>query len=221
MRFHRNAKLGLAGRRELVLAIAAGCSIRAAAASFNVSAATAHAGGSVGGRRAREERASLSCLLDRSSRPAGARAGSRRAGAAICDCRRKTGWGPRLIAGATGFAHSTVWKVLRRAASRGRRGRRGSRPTGTSGPAPATSCTWTSPATHASSGPATGHRRPLARERPRLETRVGYDYVHALVDDHSRLAYAEIHDDERAATVIGFLERALAFFASTASRPSD
>ena len=37
--------------------------------------------------------------------------------------------------------------------------------------------------------------------------------MHAIVDDHSRLAYAEIHDDQRAATVVGFLERALAFFA--------
>jgi hypothetical protein len=47
----------------------------------------------------------------------------------------------------------------------------------------------------------------------RPETRVGYDFVHAIVDDHSRLAYAELHGDERAATVTGFLERALAFFA--------
>ena len=38
--------------------------------------------------------------------------------------------------------------------------------------------------------------------------------MHAIVDDHSRLAYAEIHDDQRAATVVGFLERALAFYAS-------
>src|SRR5213078_4255414 len=45
------------------------------------------------------------------------------------------------------------------------------------------------------------------------ETRVGYDYAHAIVDDHSRLAYVELHDDERAATVTGFVERALAFFA--------
>jgi transposase len=42
MQFHRNAKLGLAGRRELVLAIAGGSSIREAAATFNVSIATAH-----------------------------------------------------------------------------------------------------------------------------------------------------------------------------------
>ena len=47
----------------------------------------------------------------------------------------------------------------------------------------------------------------------RPEARVGYDYAHAIVDDHSRLAYVELHDDEKAATVTGFLERALAFFA--------
>ena len=43
---------------------------------------------------------------------------------------------------------------------------------------------------------------------------VGYDYAHAIVDDHSRLAYVELHDDEKAATVTGFVERALAFFAA-------
>ena len=44
-------------------------------------------------------------------------------------------------------------------------------------------------------------------------TRVGNDYAHAIVDDHARLAYVELHDDERAATVTACLERALAFFA--------
>jgi len=48
----------------------------------------------------------------------------------------------------------------------------------------------------------------------RPETRVGYDYAHALVDDHSRLAYVELHGDEKATTVTGFVERALAFFAA-------
>jgi hypothetical protein len=47
----------------------------------------------------------------------------------------------------------------------------------------------------------------------RPETRVGYDFAHAIVDDHSRLAYVELHDDERAETVTAFVERALAFFA--------
>lgn len=59
----------------------------------------------------------------------------------------------------------------------------------------------------------TGDRSQRSRHWMRPETRVGYDYAHAIVDDHSRLAYVELHPDERAATVTGFVERALAFFA--------
>ncbi len=39
-------------------------------------------------------------------------------------------------------------------------------------------------------------------------------YVHTVIDDHSRVAYAEIHDDETAATAIGVLIRAVAWFAA-------
>ncbi len=43
--------------------------------------------------------------------------------------------------------------------------------------------------------------------------RIGYSFVHAAVDDHSRLAYAEVHDDEKAVTAVGFWDRANRFFA--------
>ncbi len=43
--------------------------------------------------------------------------------------------------------------------------------------------------------------------------RVGWEFCHSMIDDHSRLAYSELHRDERADTVTGFVERALAFFA--------
>jgi transposase InsO family protein len=43
---------------------------------------------------------------------------------------------------------------------------------------------------------------------------IGYDYVHSLVDDHSRLAYSEILPDETAKTCAAFLERAAAYFAT-------
>ena len=49
--------------------------------------------------------------------------------------------------------------------------------------------------------------------RPDKTTKVGYDYVHSLVDDHSRLAYSEIHADEKGTTCAGFLERAIGYFA--------
>ncbi|MCW2661690.1 MAG: Integrase, catalytic region [Mycobacterium sp.] len=42
----------------------------------------------------------------------------------------------------------------------------------------------------------------------------GFDFVHSLVDDHSRLAYSEILPDEKGITCTGFLRRAAAYFCS-------
>jgi transposase InsO family protein len=42
----------------------------------------------------------------------------------------------------------------------------------------------------------------------------GYSFLHHAVDDHSRLAYSEIHTDERKETAAGFWIRAAAFFAA-------
>src|SRR5918996_6461301 len=54
-----------------------------------------------------------------------------------------------------------------------------------------------------------------ARETTRdRTTKIGYDYVHSLVDDHSRLAYSEILPDEKGPTCAGFLRRAAAYFAT-------
>src|SRR5437763_7014694 len=112
MYLHANAKLGLAGRLALVRAVEDGLSLKAAAAAFSVSPATAHRwwhGWLDGGRGAE-------ALADRSSCPhRSPRQLAPELAEAICACRRATGWGPRLVAGATGFAHSTVWKVLKRA----------------------------------------------------------------------------------------------------------
>jgi len=44
--------------------------------------------------------------------------------------------------------------------------------------------------------------------------RVGFDYVHSLVDDHSRLAYSEVLPDEKGATCAAFLARAAGYFAA-------
>jgi transposase InsO family protein len=41
----------------------------------------------------------------------------------------------------------------------------------------------------------------------------GWEYVHVAIDDYSRLAYAEVLADEKATTIIAFLDRAVAFFA--------
>jgi transposase InsO family protein len=44
--------------------------------------------------------------------------------------------------------------------------------------------------------------------------RAGYAYVHSAIDDHSRLAYSEVHDDETTATTVAFWNRAIAFYAA-------
>jgi transposase InsO family protein len=50
--------------------------------------------------------------------------------------------------------------------------------------------------------------------RPDKDTRVGYDYVHSLVDDRTRLAYSEALPDEKGPTCASFLKRAIAYFAT-------
>jgi transposase len=45
------------------------------------------------------------------------------------------------------------------------------------------------------------------------KTKIGYEYVHTAIDDHTRLAYSEIHSDEKDTTCAEFLHRALAWFA--------
>jgi transposase InsO family protein len=46
----------------------------------------------------------------------------------------------------------------------------------------------------------------------RVHAKAGWEYVHIAVDDHSRLAYAEVLPDEKATTAVSFLRRALAFY---------
>jgi transposase InsO family protein len=217
MYLHANAKLGLAGRVALVKAIDEGMSLKAAAGAFSVSPATAHRWWHRWLEASEEARRTLSCLLDRSSRPhRSPRQLAPELEQTICACRRRTGWGPRLVAGATGFAHSTVWKVLKRAGI--------SRPPRVA-KEPANRYEWPCPGDllHMDTSRyarflrpgrrVTGDRSQRSRSWMRPETRIGYDYAHAVVDDHSRLAYVELHGDEKAATVTGFLQRALAFFA--------
>jgi transposase InsO family protein len=137
----------------------------------------------------------------------------------ICRARRRTGWGPRLIAGETGHPHATVWRCLRRAGlSRAPRTQREA-PRRYEWPCPGDLlhidtkrfARFTRPG-HA----VTGDRHKTSAER---RERVGYEWVHSLIDDHSRLAYSELHPDETAATVTGFVQRGLAFFAGWGITP--
>jgi transposase InsO family protein len=213
---HANARLGPAGRRELVrLMIEVGMSERQAAACLSTSNCTAHRWKRRWLDATLHERASGAWASDRSSRPRRCpRKTCSELERQVCEARERTGWGPRLIAGEVGLAHSTVHAILKRH--------------GCSRPARANRAAfrryeWPCPGDllhmdvkryprfrrpgHALTGDRRSSR--LQRTNP-----LGYDYFHAIVDDHSRLAYGELLSDEKAPTVVAFLERALAWFAA-------
>ncbi len=212
---HGNARLGPAGRRELVrLIIEMGMSERQAAACLSVSPCTAHRWKQRWLSATAVERSSGRWALDRSSRPH--RCPTRTPAAIerlVCHARDRTGWGPRLIAGETGVAHSTVHAILKRHG----RSRAPRRPR-----AAFVRYEWPCPGDllhmdvkryprfrrpgHA----VTGDRRKTWKDKA---TALGHDYFHAVVDDHSRLAYGELLGDETSVTVTAFVERALDWFA--------
>jgi transposase InsO family protein len=211
---HANARLGPAGRRELVrLMIEIKMPERQAAACLSVSPCTAHRWKTRWLSASDQERRSGRWALDRSSRPhRSPRRTSAEVEARVCAARERTGWGPRLIAGETGVAHSTVHAILRRH-GRSRAPRAAERAF--------VRYEWPCPGDllhmdvkryprfrrpgHA----VTGDRRKTHYEKTH---RLGHDYFHAIVDDHSRMAYGELLDDERADTVSAFVARALAWF---------
>ncbi len=57
------------------------------------------------------------------------------------------------------------------------------------------------------------HGREHGQTGAQKRQRIGFDYVHSLVDDNSRLAYSEILPDEKGASCAGFLLRAADYFA--------
>ena len=64
---------------------------------------------------------------------------------------------------------------------------------------------------HRMTGSRASQRR--TRREGRLRGVAGWEYVHVMVDDHSRLAYAEVLDDLTASCAVAFLRRAVAWFA--------
>jgi transposase InsO family protein len=214
MDLHANAKLGLAGRRELVRSIESGLSLRQAAGRFGVSPTTAHRWW----RRWIEGSRSDQALADHSSRP---RRQPRRLTAAeeepILRARRETNLGPGRLAGIVRRARSTIWKVLyRHGLSRRPRGQRQSW----------RRYEWSRPGAllhmdvkKLARFSVPGHRVTGDRSTKDLHRGIGYDHLHCVIDDHSRIAYVELHPREDADTNADTLERALRFFAELGCDP--
>ena len=61
-------------------------------------------------------------------------------------------------------------------------------------------------------GGSSHYNRTVTDRDGKRRNTVGWEYVHIAVDDHSRLAYAEVLSDEKAASAVAFLRRALAHY---------
>ena len=172
MSFHRNAKLGLAGRYALVLRNRG----RDDAEGGRGLASACHrrqrtAGGIAGARQARRRggrcRVSSIAPAVRTARRANSRPSSPRRSAPAAGRRAgDRGSSPAPPASAT----RPSGRCSSGPASRGRREHHVSPPTATSGPVPAICCTWTRASTPASSDPATASPAIAARKTVSTET---------------------------------------------------
>ena len=188
MKVHGNAALGPAGRLALVNAIESGMTLRAAAAALNVAPATAHRWWYRWLGADQEQRRSGAWLCDRPCTP---HRQPRRLSAAeeapILRARRQTGLGPGRLAGICRRSRSTIWKVLHRnGLSRSQRGERQTY----------RRYEWSRPGAllhmdvkRLARFEKPGHAATADRRDP--NRRVGWEYLHVVIDDHSRLAYVE------------------------------
>ncbi len=217
MKLHRNAALSWNGRRQLaVRVVEQGSTVAAAAEAFGVSVRCARKW--VGRYKAAGEAG----LVDRSSAPL--RVANRTAAEreAVIVALRQLRMTAAEIAETLAMPLSTVSVVLKRNGV-GRLGRIGlEQPVRYERQRPGE-------LVHidvkklgrieGGAGKRVGGRTP-GRYRPRsldaagkARGTTGWEYVHVAVDDHSRLAYAEVLPDEKAATAIAFLRRAVAYYA--------
>ena len=204
---HRNARLTPTGRRIMIERIAAGTPQAHVAQQMLVSRATV----SKWWRRWLAE--GDAGLEDRSSRPRSCPTRtSKKVEDRVCRLRRSKRWGPRMIAMHTGVPASTVHKILVR--NELNRLAWIDRPTGRvirryerDHPGELVHLD----IKKVGKIPPGGGWRVRGRGQTK-NRRVGYTYLHCAVDDHSRVAYVEAHDNEQAATLVGFWRRAQDWF---------
>jgi transposase InsO family protein len=215
-------RLGLAARWELVQLVERGVSLRAAAATLNVAPATAHRWWHRWQRASEAERRSRSCLRARPPVPKSCPWRlTEEAEQRILDARARTNYGPARLAGLVGYRRSTIYKVLaRHGCSRRRR---------TPQERSFRRYEWAEPGAllHmdtkrlqrfavAGHWATAGERTELARTRG-----AGYVYAHCVIDDHSRLAYVELHATDTGAAAALTLRRAAAWMTAHGAGPTQ
>jgi transposase InsO family protein len=212
---HRNAPLTPEGRFRLCQMIEDGWPIATAAESMRISRQTAHKWWG------RYQEAGMAGLSDRSSRPRRCPTKtSPRLERRLVELRRRHQLGPARLAPRAGVPASTLHRVLQRhgvsrLSDMHRHDGRVIRRIETSRPGELVHMDVKKQAKIPRGG---GWRVHGKAGRPRNgqagRPRPGYAFIHSAIDAHSRLAYSEIHADEKAQTAIGFWLRAKAFFES-------
>jgi len=219
-RLHPNAPLTPEGRRRMVRCVTNdGWTVEATAQRFQVDAKT------VRKWRNRWLAEGDDGLRDRSSRPhRSPNRTSRQLRRRVMRLRLKRRWGADHIAFEVGLAASTVQNILNRAGL----GRldRGDRATNR-GPVHRYQRDTPGELIHVdvkklAGIPDGGGWRVRGRGYPGEDTasrRVGYRYIHTAVDDRTRIAYSEIHTDEKAVTAAGFWHRAATWYQAIGIQP--
>jgi transposase InsO family protein len=214
MRLHANARLGPRGRAVMVGRVLEGWPVRQAAESAGVSPQTCRkwlARYRTEGPAGLNDRPSVAHRIPRRTEPGRV--------AAICALRRLRFTGAQ-IAEILGMPTSTVSAVLARSGM-GRLGRLGLEPARRYERARAGELIHIDVKKLGRISGGAGHRFTGRQHYTGSRTdragvrrgRAGWECVHVAVDDATRLAYAEVLGDETAPTAVGFLERALAFYA--------
>ncbi len=205
MDYHQNARLTVHSREQLAKRVVEQrCTWKQAAACFHVSAKTA----AKWVRRYREF--GLEGLRDRSSRPRRLRQPTSIELVGRVEVLRRQRWTGLRTAQQTGLSRATVSRILRRLKLNRMRDLE------------------LRPAVvryeHARAGDMLhldikklgrivrpSHR--VTGDRRDSVGGAGWEYVHVAIDDHSRIAFSAIYPDEKQATVLHFLEAALAYYA--------
>jgi len=210
---HPNAALTPRSRRRMVACVVEqGWSVAAAAERFQVDPKT------VRKRRDRYRAEGRAGLSDRSSRPRSCPWRTPEAKRSeVIELRRRRRWGADHIAHETGLAASTVQNILN-AAGLGRLDR-GDRAAAPRPPARRYQRERPGELVHVdvkklAGIPDGGGWRLHGKGNAPPRAGVGYRYICTAIDDRTRIAYSEIHGNERAVTAAGFWRRARRHFAA-------
>jgi len=204
MDYHKNARTTVWSREHMARrVIEQGCTLAAAAAAANVSAKTAAKW--VG----RYRQLGTAGLVDRSCRPHKLHRPTPSEQLELVEMLRRQRWTGLRIAQQTGLSRTTVSRILRR--------RKLSRMRDLEPPRPANRYEHPNPGDmlHLDIKKLGRIAKPGHRVTGNLADRtrrVGWEYVHVAIDDHSRIAFSAIFPNEQAQSTVAFLRQALDYY---------